>query len=106
MATEKITLSAWEVINDQLWLVWSDGQEGSITLKALREACPCANCAGESDVFGNIYKGISLPKTDASYRLVRLDRVGRYGLQPRWGDGHDAGIFTDEHLYALSVSTA
>ena len=28
-----------------------------ISDKNLRDRCPCANCSGESDVFGNKYKG-------------------------------------------------
>lgn len=96
-------LTAYEVVNDLLLLQWSDGQEGCVTFKALRDACPCANCAGESDVFGNIYKGFQRPKTEASYRLLRLEPMGNYALRPRWADGHDSGLYTLEQLYNLSV---
>ena len=31
-------------------------------------------------------------------RLVRLDRVGTYGLQPIWADGHATGIYSFDYL--------
>ena len=36
---------------------WNDGKDSFIDYKTLRDQCPCANCSGESDVFGNLYKG-------------------------------------------------
>ena len=44
-----------ETVNDLLLLKWEDGLEAVLELKTLREHCPCAHCAGEKDVFGNIY---------------------------------------------------
>ncbi|NOZ74437.1 MAG: DUF971 domain-containing protein [FCB group bacterium] len=98
-------LTAYEVVNDQLLLQWSDGREGFLSLKTLRDACPCAVCVGESDVFGNIYKGAERPKTAASYNLIRLEPTGKYALCPRWGDGHDSGLFTFEYLRKLTERT-
>ena len=102
MNTTTPTLANFEVVNDQLLLQWSDDYEGILSLKQLRDACPCATCAGESDVFGNIYKGIQRPKTDASYQLVRLEPMGKYALRPRWGDGHDSGLYTFTYLRKLT----
>jgi DUF971 family protein len=90
-----------EVVNDYLLLQWSDGVESVIALRDMRDQCPCANCAGETDALGNVYRGPAQPKTAASYQLVRIDPVGYYALRPVWGDGHDAGIFTYQRLRKL-----
>ena len=31
-------------------------------------------------------------------RLVRLERVGTYALQPVWADGHATGIYSFDYL--------
>ncbi|MFQ6613166.1 MAG: DUF971 domain-containing protein [Fidelibacterota bacterium] len=97
----ELKIEQFEVVNDNLLVRLSDGSEGLITLKNLRDRCPCASCEGEQDVFGNIYKGKPRLKTEASYQLVKLQPVGYYGLSPRWRDGHGNGIFTAELLKSL-----
>ena len=57
MSLDKNKLITHEQINDLVLFKWEDGLEGYIPLKTLRQKCPCANCEGEKDVFGNIYKG-------------------------------------------------
>ena len=71
---------------------WKDGLEGYIPLKTLRQKCPCANCEGEKDVFGNIYKGELKPISEEGFILKGLQPVGYYALRPFWLDGHHAGI--------------
>ncbi len=85
-------------IGEELAIKWEDGSESFIPLERLRRACPCAECKGEMDVMGNLYKGPERPLTPAAFRLVRLERVGTYALQPVWGDGHATGIYSFEYL--------
>jgi len=85
-------------IGEELAIKWEDGSESFISLEKLRRACPCAGCKGEMDVMGNLYKGPERPLTSAAFRLVRLERVGTYALQPLWGDGHATGIYSFEYL--------
>ena len=33
---------------------WDDNKESFIDYKTLRDKCPCAHCAGEKDVLGNV----------------------------------------------------
>jgi DUF971 family protein len=33
---------------------------------------------------------------------VGVDYVGNYAIQPRWGDGHSAGLFTWNYLRELA----
>ncbi len=85
-------------IGEELAIKWDDGSESFVSLEALRRACPCAGCKGEMDVMGNLYKNPEQPLTPPAFRLVRLDRVGTYALQPIWGDGHATGIYAFEYL--------
>ena len=76
-------------------------QEIAIGLKKLRQSCPCANCKGEKDVFGNVYKGPPQIKTEDSYIISGIQPVGYYALRPFWADGHSTGIFSFEFLFHL-----
>ncbi len=85
-------------IGEDLAVKWEDGSESFVSLEKLRRACPCAGCKGEMDVMGNVYKNPEQPLTPAAFKLVRLERVGTYALQPVWGDGHATGIYSFEYL--------
>jgi DUF971 family protein len=85
-------------IGEELAIKWEDGSESFIPLEKLRRACPCAGCKGEMDVMGNLYKSPERPLTPAAFRLVRLERVGTYALQPVWEDGHATGIYSFDYL--------
>ena len=69
-------------IGEELAIKWEDGSESFIPLERLRRACPCAGCKGEMDVMGNLYKNPERPLTPAAFRLVRVERVGTYAVQP------------------------
>ena len=88
----------------ELAIRWNDGTETFLPLDTLRRFCPCATCAGEQDILGNTYRAPSRPYADNSFSLVRLDRVGGYGLQPVWADGHATGIYTWEYLRRLATA--
>ena len=85
-------------IGEELAIKWDDGSESFITLEKLRRACPCAGCKGEMDVMGNLYKGPDTPLSANAFRLVRLESVGTYAVQPVWADGHATGIYSFEYL--------
>jgi DUF971 family protein len=85
-------------IGEELAIKWEDGSESFIGLEKLRRVCPCAGCKGEVDVMGNIYKAPERPLSSAAFRLVRLERVGTYALQPVWADGHATGIYSFDYL--------
>ena len=80
----------------------SDGVELSISLKKLRQACPCAHCNGEKDIFGNIGGNLDNNLVDRSLVLNRVKLVGAYAIRFFWKDGHSSGIYTFKHLKDLS----
>ncbi|MFC1549708.1 gamma-butyrobetaine hydroxylase-like domain-containing protein [Candidatus Neomarinimicrobiota bacterium] len=99
----KLKLDNYEIVNNLLLLQWNDGDESAISLQTLRDKCPCAGCAGEQDIFGNVYKAPPQEKTQASYILMRFDPIGHYAFKPVWGDGHSSGLFTLEALKKMTV---
>lgn len=92
-----------QAIGAELAIRWDDGSESYIPLETLRRNCPCAACAGERDVLGNLHKGPERPLTARSFQLLRLDPIGGYAVQPVWADGHNTGLFTYEQLRRLGA---
>ena len=85
-------------IGQELAIRWEDGGESFVPLERLRRRCPCAGCRGELDILGNVYKNPVRPLPAQAFELRRLTKVGGYGIQPLWGDGHATGIFSFEYL--------
>lgn len=92
-----------QVIGTELAIRWSDGVESYLPLEFLRRNCPCASCAGEKDIFGNLYKGHARELTPSALQIRQLTAVGGYAIQPVWGDGHNTGLYTFEHLRRLGA---
>lgn len=87
-------------IGDELAIAWSDGLESYFPLEALRRKCPCAACQGEPDVTGTVMK----PKENlgaGSFELAGWQTVGGYAIQPRWGDGHNSGLYSYAFLRSM-----
>ena len=97
-------LSHHEVLNDLLLLQWEDGSENALPLKPMRDNCPCAHCAGETDIFGNIYKGPPQIMNEQSYLITGIQPVGYYAIRPFWKDGHSDGNYSYKFLKKLCES--
>ena len=87
---------------DRLVIQWNDGVTGSVTWKALRDACPCAGCRDEREKPADPFRLLDT-KELVPLAPVSMPRVGRYAYKIVWSDGHDAGIFTLEHLRELTA---
>ena len=97
----KNKIQSIDVYSNLLSIVWDSGESSFINLQLMREACPCAFCSGEKDVFGNVYKG--KPQLSESYYLLsRFEKIGLYGVRLFWEDNHHDGIYTYEMLFSLS----
>ena len=90
------------VIENQLAIKWSDGKESFVGCEKLRLSCPCANCSGEKDIFGNISGGKKSKLIYESLILNKVVLVGSYAIRLFWKDGHSNGIYTFQHLKGLS----
>lgn len=83
-----------------LRIEWNTGQVTAITLRTLRDNCPCALCKGET-IMGTTYSfGLQVIKP-GMYELQSLTPSGNYGIQVSWVDGHSTGIYTWEILYNI-----
>jgi len=82
-------------------LHWEDGHEGPVQLRALRNACPCAGCMGETVLLREYKPQPASPDTPGRYKLTSATVVGNYAMQFSWGDGHTLGIYTWELLRSL-----
>jgi DUF971 family protein len=88
-------------IGNELAIQWNDSVESFFDLQFLRRACPCAACGGEPDVLGNIMRP-NVSYSENSFELTGFQIVGGYALQPRWGDGHETGIYSFQYLRRLT----
>ena len=79
----------------QIVLKWSANHETAFPARALRLACPCAQCRDEM-TGRNLLNPTSVPE---DVRPLSIELVGAYGFLVRWSDGHGTGIYTYESLY-------
>src|SRR4051812_11655007 len=86
--------------DDGLAIDWSDGHHGRYSWRNLRANCPCAGCREERQKPPDPLR-ILKPSELVPLKAVRLDPVGFYAYRILWSDGHDAGLFTLEHLRQL-----
>jgi len=101
---DPLVLESFAIIGEELAIRWKDGSETYIRLEALRRRCPCAVCAGETDLLGRRYGG-SPTLSPNSFVLKSCAQVGGYGLQPQWADGHGSGIYSYEYLRSLEAAS-
>ncbi len=72
-------------------LEWADGHRTAYDTVTLRWLCPCAYCRGEAGQPGWLDTNPTL--TPDQTRLVDVELVGSYAIQPTWGDGHHTGFY-------------
>lgn len=93
-----------KIINKEyIYIKWQDEKQIRISLKYLRDQCPCANCKGETVLLKNYRPTkLNIPNTDM-YEVNSIVPVGNYGLQFSWKDGHSTGIYSWEYLQKLAI---
>ncbi|MCH6575187.1 MAG: DUF971 domain-containing protein [Bacteroidetes bacterium] len=86
------------VDKEKLFIKWDDDSESGISLKYLRDECPCAGCKGETillKTFRPPSHPIDLP---GMYEIKNIETVGEYAIQITWKDGHNTGIYSWDYL--------
>lgn len=83
-----------QVTSGMVRLAWDDGHAGPISLRRLRDGCPCAHCSGETVLLASYVPPPADTSVPGRYDLRGATPVGNYALQFRWGDGHGEGIYT------------
>ena len=80
-----------------LTLSWPDGTSDQFGLEELRFNCPCAGCRGRRE------QGLDAWPTPGAPQPLRAEGaelVGAWGMQIRWNDGHETGIYAWSMLRA------
>ena len=82
---------------------WKDGHHSEYSLQYLRDECPCAGCTGahgtppapkSSDKSGDAPFQMYKP----TLKMLAVEPVGNYAFRINWSDGHNAGIYSYDHL--------
>ncbi len=91
-----------EIIDkNELFIKWDDESESLISLKLLRDECPCATCKGETILFKTLRPPSITVKNAGMYEVADLQLVGGYAVQIKWQDGHSTGIYSWDYLKIL-----
>ena len=85
-----------------LLINWDDNSQNKITLRYLRDECPCASCKGETVLLKTYIPAKSGNLPPESYQVKNIVQVGSYAIQISWGDGHNTGIYSWDYLKQLS----
>jgi DUF971 family protein len=87
---------------NRLLITWSDGQRRKYTVRALRDACPCATCREKRS---QPVDPLALPTLKqvqtGPLMIAAMEPVGNYAYAIRFSDGHDTGIFAFDLLRHL-----
>ena len=89
-----------------LEIIWEDGSKCNISLKYMRDECPCATCKGETVLLKTYRPPVKKMITPEMYLIKNIETVGEYAIQITWQDGHNTGIYTYEYLQELGKGQA
>jgi len=88
-------------INDKLNFEWENGSSCIISLKHLRDNCPCAQCTSGEKGLSKFDIWLQSSLSEFRYKLEKIELVGNYAIRLIWADGHDVGIYRWEYLLEL-----
>ena len=81
--------------DDGILIEWDrSGDRTFHPARALRLACPCAECVEEMTGRARL----DPQRVPADIRPQRIHLVGAYGIRVDWSDGHNTGIYTFDRL--------
>ena len=86
--------------SNQLELVYANGESLRIPVELMRVFSPSAEVQGHGPGQETVQTG----KRDV--RIVSIEPVGQYALQPTFSDGHNSGLFTWALLERMGRDTA
>jgi DUF971 family protein len=80
-----------------LELAYEDGRSFRLSFEFLRVHSPSAEVRGH----GKGQETLQVGKRDV--RIVSIEPVGHYAIQPGFDDGHATGIYSWDYLYGLAT---
>jgi DUF971 family protein len=84
-----------------LKIVWEDDSKSLLSLKYMRDQCPCATCKGETVLLKTFRPPAKTIITPEMYIIKNIETVGGYAIQITWADGHNTGIYSWDYLKEL-----
>ena len=91
-----LPVSIQGLLRSSVTIVWEDDHKTEIPARELRVRCQCASCKDE-------WTGAPLldkAKVPLTLRIQSIQLVGQYGVQIRFSDNHDTGIYRFADLRA------
>jgi DUF971 family protein len=85
----------------RLNIIWNDGFETEISLKDLRDNCPCALCKEGNTKKSKFDEWVEGTLKEKRNILMEIEPIGNYALKLKWGDGHDSGLYRYEYLRGI-----
>jgi DUF971 family protein len=86
---------------DNLRITWEDSTEIILSLKYMRDECPCAGCKGETILLKTYRPPAPTVVTPEMYQVKNIEVVGDYAIQITWKDGHNTGIYSWDYIKQL-----
>lgn len=91
--------------DSSLVVTWSDEFVQDISIRDLRDQCPCATCGekrSESEQEKSNPLAVISTAEAAPTTITGMRPVGSYAYSIQFSDGHSTGIFTFDFLRSLS----
>ncbi|MDX9924257.1 MAG: DUF971 domain-containing protein [Ignavibacteriaceae bacterium] len=98
MKPKKIKLHKDESI---LEIIWDNDFVHRFPLKFLRDESPDAGNKGETIMWKHYPPPPKGPDKPGKYEIEKIDKVGNYGIQIKWKDGNDDGIYSWDLLVQM-----
>lgn len=89
------------VDKEKLLIKWNDESETILSLKYMRDECPCAGCKGETILLRTYRPPKPQVISPDMYKIKSINVVGEYAIQIFWKDGHETGIYSWDYLHQL-----
>lgn len=86
---------------NKLYIKWDNHTESSISLKYLRDECPCAGCKGETILLKTYRPANQKSDMPGKYEIKNIETVGGYAIKITWQDKHNTGIYSWSYLAEL-----
>lgn len=94
------------VDKEKMHIKWNEESETILSLKYMRDECPCAGCKGET-ILLRTYRPPKLHSISLDmYKIERINVVGEYAIQISWKDGHETGIYSWDYIHQLEKGQA
>ena len=90
---------------------WKDGHRSEYGLQYLRDKCPCASCTGAHGTPPRQPEAVQAANNPfqmykPALKILGVEPVGQYAIRIDWSDGHNAGIYSYEHLRHICLCYA